>query len=129
MRPASCFILILILSACTLSSNDQAMKTFKLSANEIQPIATGLGGCFATDHITVEGKKVGYMYREEPDRPDDSDWRFFSGEETQAYVSDPNNTMIYDVNTIANYDPAIIPYLDAPVGSKFGRVGDDFVPE
>ncbi len=104
-------------------------KTFKLSAAEIRDLAYGYGACFATDHITVDGKKVGYMYREEPDRPEDSGWRFFSSEETQAYVDDLNNTMIYDVNTIANYDPTIIPYLDAPAGSAFGRVGDVFEPE
>ena len=69
------------------------------------------------------------MYREKADRPEDSGWRFFSGEETQEYIDDPNNTMIYDVNTIANYDPAIIPLLDAPTGSAFGRDGDDFILE
>jgi hypothetical protein len=104
-------------------------KTFKLSADGIQDLAYGYGACFATDHITVDGKKVGYMYREEPDRPEDSGWRFFSGEESQEYVDDLENTAIYDVNTIANYDPSIIPYLDSPPGSAFGRRGDDFVPE
>ncbi|MDJ0708829.1 MAG: DUF2185 domain-containing protein [Woeseiaceae bacterium] len=105
------------------------MKEFKLSAVEIRPLARGYGGCFATDQITVEGKKVGYMYREETDRPEDSGWRFFSGEETQDYVDNLENTGVYDVNTIANYDPTIIPFLDAPPGSKFGRVGDTFVAE
>lgn len=69
------------------------------------------------------------MYREEPDGAYDSGWRFFSGEETQEYVDDPNNIMVYDVNTIANYDPAIIPYLDSPYGSAFRRRGNDFAPE
>jgi hypothetical protein len=32
--------------------------------------------------------------------------------------------MIYDVNTIANYDPAIIPYLDATAYSAFERHPD-----
>jgi hypothetical protein len=118
---------VVIVSSC--SGADQKMKEFKLSADEIAPMAPGYGACFATDHITVDGKKVGYMYRDEPDRPEDSGWRFFSGEETQAYVDDPDNTMIYDVNTIANYDPAIIPFLDAPPGSAYGRVGETFVAE
>ncbi len=104
-------------------------KTFKLSADEIRRLAYGYGACFATDHITVEGKPVGYMYREHADRPEDSGWRFFSGEEPQEYVDDPENTSIYDVNTIANYDPAIIPYLDSPPGSAFGRNCETFVPE
>jgi hypothetical protein len=29
---------------------------------------------------------------------------------------------VYEVNTICNYEPAIIPYLGAPIGSAFGRV-------
>ena len=106
-------------------------KHFKLSADQIQKLIAPMGSCFATDHITVDGKKVGYMYREEPDGDVDSGWRFFSGEESQEYVDDASHTMIYDVNTIANYDPAIIAYLDSPSGSAFGRIPgtDKFKPE
>ena len=97
-------------------------KNFKLKAEEIKELIKGLGACFATDKITVDGLPVGYMYREEPDDDFDSGWRFFSGTETQDYVDDPNNTLIYDVNTIANYDKAIIPFLNAPYGAAFERV-------
>ena len=69
--------------------------------------------------ITVEGCRVGYMYREESQLEDHSGWTFMSGRETQEYVDDPENAMLYDVNTIANYDPEIIPFLDAPMGSAF----------
>ena len=117
------------MTLCGRSKIKVTIKKFKKLASELKPLAYGFGGCFATDHITVEGKKVGYMYRERPAAKEDSGWRFFSGEETQEYVDDPNNTMIYDVNTIANYDSAIIPYLESPVGSAFGREGDRFVPE
>jgi hypothetical protein len=61
------------------------------------------------------------MYRETPDSDNDSGWRFFSGDETQAYADDPSNFSLYDVNTIANYDEAIIPLLWAPVGSAYSR--------
>lgn len=97
-------------------------KIFKIPGDQIKQLIPNMGGCFATDHITVLGKKVGYMYRESADRAEDSGWRFFSGEESQAYVDDSSNTSIYAVNTIANYDPAIIPHLDSPAGSAFGRV-------
>lgn len=80
-----------------------------------------MGYCYASDMITVEGMQVGYMYREEPDRNDDSGWRFFSGEESQQYADDASNFAIYDVNTIANYDKEIIPFLDYPTGTAFGR--------
>lgn len=44
-----------------------------------------------------------------------------SGLESDEYLNDPDNLAIYDVNTIANYDPDIIPFLDAPIGSAFER--------
>lgn len=105
-------------------------KSFRLAAQQIRPLAPGRGGCYATDRITVEGERIGYMYRESPDFGSDSGWRFFSGSESQEYLDDPNNTEIYDVNTIANYDPEIIPFLDAPTGSAFARHSDtgEFMP-
>ena len=97
-------------------------KKFKIKADEFVDLVPQMGGCFATDKITVDGMRVGYMYREEPDEKMDSGWRFFSGTEDQEYVDDPNNTMIYNVNTIANYDRAIIPYLDFPFGTELERI-------
>lgn len=47
---------------------------------------------------------------------------FFSGTEDQDYVDDTNNTMIYNVNTIANYDRAIIHYLNLPFGTELERI-------
>ena len=81
-----------------------------------------MGACIATDKITVDGLKVGYMYREEPDFKSDSGWRIFSGTEDQVYVDDPSNYEIYDLNTIANYDPSIIPYLELRIGTELERV-------
>ena len=90
----------------------------------MRPLAEGRGSCIASDRITVDGKGVGFMYREAPRDSIDSGWRFFSGEETQDYADRAENFAIYDVNTIANYDPSIISSLDAPIGSAFGR-GED----
>ena len=100
-----------------------AQKQYKIAGDDIQPLVQGIGGCFATDLITVEGRKVGYMYREAPAFADDSGWRFFAGEESQEYLDDPGHTAIYAVNTIANYDPGIIALLDSPIGSAFERRG------
>ena len=96
----------------------------------MKAIVPGFGGCYATDLITVGGMRIGYMYREAPDFGGDSGWRFFSGTETQDYVDDPRNTEIYDVNTIANYDPDIVALLDAATGSAFVRSSSgEFVPD
>lgn len=97
-------------------------KTYKLAAEEIKPLVIGRGGCIATDQISVDGLPVRFMYREESNNSDDSGWRFMSGFEDDAYMADPNNHDIYDVNTIANYDSSIVPFLDAPVGSAFEKL-------
>ena len=96
-------------------------KSFRLAAAQIKARVEGYGYCYATDRITVDGQLVGYMYREPGDRTGDSGWRFFAGDESQDYVDNAANFEIYDVNTIANYDPEIIPLLDAPAGSAFAR--------
>ncbi len=62
------------------------------------------------------------MYREKPNQEMDSGWRFFAGDESQEYANNPDKLAIYEVNTICNYDQAIIPFLDAPFGSAFGRI-------
>jgi hypothetical protein len=100
-------------------------KNFKIPGDKIQELIPKMGSCYATDKITVDGLPVGYMYREQPDEDVDSGWRFFSGTENQEYVNNPNNMAIYEVNTIANYDKEIIPYLDPPVGSEFKRNQDN----
>jgi hypothetical protein len=96
-------------------------KTFKLKDDEIRDLAVGYGYCIATDTITVHGKKVGYMYREEPSDEADSGWCFMTGKESEKYMRDDRNLGVYDVNTIANYSPDIIEFLDAPYHSAFER--------
>lgn len=102
--------------------NKMKEKKFKLKTVEIKPLITSMGGCMATDKITVEGELIDFMYREEPDFKEDSGWRFLSGSEDQEYVDEPNNWGIYNVNTIANYDPAIIEYLNSPPGTELFRI-------
>ena len=99
-------------------------KKFARKAEEIREVLLWQGpdGCLATDRITVDGCKVGYMYRQEPDgQYPDSGWRFFEGGESQAYLDDPKNISIYQLNTICNYDPDIIPLLNAPFGTAYAR--------
>ena len=91
----------------------------------------GPNGCFLTDRIAVDGCKVGWCYREEPETAfPDSGWRFFSGDESEDYIADIGHTGIYDLNTVCNLDPEVIPLLAAPYRSAFVR-GEDgtFRPE
>jgi len=107
-----------------------APKKFGIPGGQIRQLAPGRGGCLATDIITVQGKRVGYMYRQAPTKPWDSGWVFMAGTESQQFMDDPSNHGIYDVNTIANYDPEIIPLLDSPPPCAFERAGGTgkFVP-
>lgn len=104
-------------------------KRFRLAAHQIKDVASGRGACFASDMILVDGEPVRYMYRESPDSDIDSGWRFFAGLESQSYTDEPANFGLYDLNTVANYDPSIVPLLDAPPGSAFEK-GENgtFVP-
>ena len=97
-------------------------KQFKLKKEQIKPLAVGYGGCITSDKITVDGLPVRFMYKEKPHNAQDSGWRFLSGTESDEYMANSKNHSIYDVNTIANYDPSIIPFLNSPVGSVFEKV-------
>jgi hypothetical protein len=97
------------------------VKKFSFDRTQIKPLAEGRGSCIATDRITVGRQLVGYMYREFPSNRFDSGWRFFAGDETQEYADQPEHYEIYDVNTIANHDPEIVPFLDSPMLSAFER--------
>lgn len=82
----------------------------------------GADGCYATDRITVDGCRVGFMLREKPDNDKlDSGWRFFAGDEDDEYMKDISHSEIFSLNTICNYDPDIIEFLEKPVGSAYYR--------
>lgn len=96
-------------------------KKYRLTDEQLKPLAPGRGMCFASDMITVDGFKVGFLYRQEPEFDDDSGWRFLTGFETDRYMDDPDHFGLFDVNVLVNCDPEILDRLDAPVGSAFGR--------
>ncbi|MFR1480427.1 MAG: DUF2185 domain-containing protein, partial [Hydrogeniiclostridium mannosilyticum] len=99
-------------------------RNYHVKAEDVKhllPDWAGADGCIATNRITVEGCKVGYCYREKPDGDWDSGWRFTAGDESEAYMDDPNNAGIYKLNTICNDDPDIIPLLHTPAPCAFAR--------
>ncbi|UJF33773.1 DUF2185 domain-containing protein [Paenibacillus hexagrammi] len=105
---------------------DSNKKKYFLSSNQILRLIDSQEGCIATDRITVDGCKVRFMYKEEPHQNGwpDSGWRFMAGDEDQDYMDNPNNHTVFQVNTICNYDPKIIPLLDSPSGSAYIRGTD-----
>lgn len=96
-------------------------KSFKLEANQLRRLVPGLGGAFASDRILVEGRVVGFMERNEPSCEEDSGWSFLSGYESEEELNDPEKAGIYEVNTIANYDPEVLPFLAYPVWTRISR--------
>lgn len=97
-------------------------KFYRLSTAEIRPLVIGRGICIASDRITIEGQPIRFMYRELPRDDHDSGWAFLSGTEEDDYLANPDNHSIFDVNAVANYDPSIIPHLDAAPGSAFTKM-------
>ena len=99
-------------------------RNYQVKAEDVKHLLAdweGADGCIATNRITVEGRKVGYCYREIPDGNWDSGWRFTAGDESDEYMDDPNNAGIYKLNTICNDDPDIIPLLNTSAPCAFER--------
>ena len=76
----------------------------------------------ATKAIFEDKAKVGYMFREASDFPDDSGWRIFTGEESLDFVDVDDNIDIYDLTQIVGKDADIAQYLDHPVGTELERI-------
>ena len=114
---------------------DLPPKRFAIPVEDLKELYQGEGpqGCVASDRILVDGARVGYCCRVTPDAGDetwDSGWRFVAGDESDAYMDDPDRSGIYALNTLCNYDPDIIPLLDSEPGTAWSR-GEDgvFRPE
>jgi hypothetical protein len=63
-------------------------KAFLLTADQTKVVVPVRGACYASDRITVDGRPVGFAYRERPDSFQDSGWRFFAGGEIQEYADE-----------------------------------------
>ncbi len=96
-------------------------KQFRIPKEQLRDIVTHRGWCLATDRITVDGARIGFMYREPSDETGDSGWRFVEGVESDEYCANEENWGLYDVNTIANLDAGVVRFLDQPVGSVYER--------
>ena len=98
-------------------------KHYKLKAEDIKPLLPNdMGGSLATDKIMVDGEPITVMLRQQPAVKEDNGWIFLSGTEDPDYLDNAANWAPYAINTIANYEPAIIPYLDMPFGTELRRV-------
>ena len=98
--------------------NDKQLQQ-SINKNRMPDVPYGL--CYASNMVMRDGHPVGYMYRRQPHYDGDSGWVFLGGSETEEYMDNPNNNALYSLSALAEHDPSIIPFLDAPIGSAFAR--------
>lgn len=83
--------------------------------------------CLVTRKALSE-EQISYMYRQEPEEDfSDSGWRFLAGDESEAYISDPDNIVICAYSDICNIDPKIRAYFYAGYGAQYVREEEDWV--
>lgn len=80
------------------------------------------GFCVASNRVMKDGCKVGWAYREAVGKDGDSGWRFFSGDESEAYSNDLDNFAFHDINAVAAHDPSIAEIADLPEGSSYEKL-------
>lgn len=104
--------------------DDQYSVVVKPVKTDLVQLVEKTGHVLASKQLVENQMKVCFMYRESPDNSSDSGWRFFSGHEDDKYLQNPDNIGLYDIKTIAETDPDIIPFLDRPIGAVFTRKDD-----
>ena len=98
------------------------MKNFKIKKEDIKKIIDDNSACIVSNEILINGKSVGYMYREKPSESyNDSGWRFFAGDETKEFCDNPDNFSIVELNTLCNYDGSVVKKLSSDIGTAYKR--------
>jgi len=78
----------------------------------------------ASRRIVRDGRRVRWMYREEPAAEFDSGWRFFCDEED---TGDADAFGMFPVSAVAEADPTVVPFLLREPPCAFER-DDDYLP-
>ncbi len=77
--------------------------------------------CLVTKKV-LEEERVGYLYRVEPEEDfPDCGWRIFAGDESEAYIADPEHIVMESFSHICNIDPTILPYFNAGYGKAYEK--------
>ena len=78
--------------------------------------------CTVSARVLDNGERIGCLYREEPQREDDSGWCIFAGDETDDYFAGENTVAYVSLGAVLNHDDAILHLLDAEIGASFVRI-------
>lgn len=104
--------------------NANAQSFDETQFKELLPDWQGARHCLASGRIIMDGCEVGFCCREEPGSDDtgwDSGWRFEAGDEDEVYAGEDAEYGIYDLNTICNLYPELLPLLNSSYGTAFER--------
>ena len=80
------------------------------------------GAAIVTRSVLEGRTPLKWLVREEPIEPPDTGWRFFGLEDTQAYLDDPENSVVVDYNSVCEVEPAVIGVFNLPVGTDLQLV-------
>lgn len=75
--------------------------------------------------VAVDGEPVRWLYREPPDRPEDSGWRIFAGDEDDHFLDDPDNAQLVTLAEVKAMDPTLARVLEASTGAAYERDAPD----
>ena len=81
-----------------------------------QALSAALDLCVTTKEISVSGRPVGFMYREEPVSTRQR-LAFFSGDESDGYTDNPDNFTVCGIGEITASNPDILPLLQEKAGA------------
>lgn len=75
------------------------------------------GGCVVSNNIINKKGVLKWCIKEKPFNPADNGWRFLSDIDTEDFLNDSANMSIWDFNTIAEIEPAILSIYNLPIGT------------
>jgi hypothetical protein len=71
--------------------------------------------------VARDGAPVRFLYREAPDRADDSGWRVFAGDETDEYSNAPGNAVVLPLRDLLDRDAELKQVFRTPAPCAFER--------
>lgn len=77
--------------------------------------------CITTLAILNDNAPISYICRTEPYNDEDSGWQILSGNETQEYLDNAENSRIVALGVLLNVDDSFIHLLSSDIGTAFEK--------
>ena len=90
-------------------------------------IDNSLYGGFMVSKNVINGIPVRYSFREQSSIPQLNGWNLLSEQDDDQYVSNPENFLIINAQSIMNIAPALLEIFDAPYGTDLFWVYEEGV--